>query len=55
MANDLEEMEVDEFVKHEAHRNALTAILDALAPLDRVDRVKIITCVCRFFELPRSE
>jgi len=54
VADDVEEVENDE-LSHDNLRNALTNVLDALAGLSRADKVKIITCVCRFFELPRSE
>lgn len=40
---------------HAELRDAFVVIVDALAKLGRSERVKLMTCVRQFFELPRSE
>ena len=52
MANDVEEMDDEEV--HAELRDALTSVLDALAPLKRDERVNIMTCARQFFGLPRE-
>jgi len=50
--------EIEEMVDAEMHqedRDALIAILDALAPLSRESRTKIMSCARMFWGLPRSE
>jgi len=47
--------QVEEFVDgmaHQAQHRALIEIIDALAPLDREEQIKIIKCAKQFYGLP---
>jgi hypothetical protein len=50
--------DIEEFVDEEIYkeqRDALTKVMDALAPLSRERRRKILECAKQFFDLPRHD
>jgi len=52
------EDQIEDMVDKEMYaemRDALTTVMDALQPLSREDRIKIMQCAKQFFGLPRPD